>query len=484
MGHSAKGCTAACFCLAAALAVAWSGAQAQSWWRDPFGVDQKTAPAPEKSWEPDKPLPVVPVPEPSGALTAERPLTLPELTEFALRNNPRTRQAWFTARAAAASVGIARGDDFPEVTGNYNVSRSLPVSGTTGAPAPWLSRYGPSISISYVLYDFGAGDDRLEAAEYRLLAANLAHNRTLQDVIFQVEQAYYLLIGVEALVRINEQALKNIETALDAARRRRESGLATVADVYRTETQVAQAQLTLTRSRGEFEKARGQLATVVGVPINNSLRVLPLSTPPQTGLVVSSVGEYLEIRKAARPDLLAAEAQVRAARATATATAKAGRPSIEVTGSSASTEYHPDRPLARSHTVMLNVRIPIFTGFKDTYSVRQAEALAAQAEAARDTLYRQSALEVWQAYYDLQTARSGIISTEAQVKSAEQTAEATLARYRGGFGTILDLITAQQDETNARTQQIQSYLDWYTVLARLNLSLGASDKSNYTAQTR
>ena len=70
---------------------------------------------------------------------------------------------------------------------------------------------------------------------------------------------------------------------------------------------------------------------------------------------------------------------------------------------------------------------------------------------------------------------SSISSTEAQVKSAEQTAEATLARYRAGFGTILDLITAQQDETNARTQRIQSYLDWYTVLARLNLSLGASN---------
>ncbi|HJS06226.1 MAG TPA: TolC family protein, partial [Pirellulales bacterium] len=60
------------------------------------------------------------------------------------------------------------------------------------------------------------------------------------------------------------------------------------------------------------------------------------------------------------------------------------------------------------------------------------------------------------------------------------TAEATLARYKSGFGTILDLITAQQDETNARTQRIQAYLDWYTVLARLSLSLGASDKQTYT----
>ncbi len=484
MGHSVRSCTAACCCLAAALAVAWPGAQAQSWWRDPFGVDQKTAPAPERPWEPDKQLPVVPVPESTGTLGSGQPLTLPELTEFALRNNPRTRQAWFGARAAAASMGATKGDDLPEITGSFIASRSRPVSGTSGVLSPWLSRYGPAISFSYVLFDFGAGDDRLEAAEYRLLAANLAHNRTLQDVIFQVEQAYYLLVGIEALVRVNEQSLKNIETALDAVRRRRESGLATVADVYRTDTQVAQAQLALTRSRGDLEKARGQLATVVGLPVNNSLSIRALSAPPETWDIVSSVASYLDRMKTSRPDLLAAEAQVRAAQATASATAKAGRPSIEITGSSAYSEYHPERPATTSHALTLNVRIPIFTGFKDTYTTRQAEALAAQAEAARDALYRQSSLEVWQSYYDLQTVRSGISSTEAQVKSAEQTAVATLARYQAGFGTILDLITAQQDETNARTQRIQAYLDWYTVLARLNLSLGVSDKSTFSVQTR
>ncbi len=414
----------------------------------------------------------------------DAPLTLPELTEFALRNNPRTRQAWFAARAAAASVGVVMGDDLPQINGSIAFARLRPVSGTSGAISPWYNRYGPSISFSYVLYDFGAGDDKLEAAEYRLLAANLAQNRVLQEVMFQVEQAYYQLIGVEALVRVNEQTLKNIETALDAARRRRESGLATVADVYRTETQVAQAQLTLTRSRGEFEKARGQLATVVGLPINSSIRVQTLSAPPQIQQVLGSINDYLDRVKLTRSDLVAAEAQARAARATANAASKAGLPSIEISGGSTLSEYNPDRPSTRAHTLTLNMRMPIFSGFRDTYSVRQAEAQAAQAEVARDALFRQAQLEVWQSYYDLQTVTGSISSTEAQVKYAEQTAQATLARYRAGFGTILDLITAQQDETNARTQRIQSYLDWYTVLARLHLSLGAGNLISTRSENR
>jgi len=134
-----------------------------------------------------------------------------------------------------------------------------------------------------------------------------------------------------------------------------------------------------------------------------------------------------------------------------------------------------NRAGVNTYTIGLNVRIPLFTGFRDTYRVRQAEAQAEQAEAARDALYQQTELEVWQSYYDLQTAGGAISSTDSQVKSAEQTAQATLARYKAGFGSILDLTTAQLDESNARVQQIQSYLNWFTALARLNFSIGVSD---------
>ncbi|MDH4151256.1 MAG: TolC family protein, partial [Betaproteobacteria bacterium] len=153
----------------------------------------------------------------------------------------------------------------------------------------------------------------------------------------------------------------------------------------------------------------------------------------------------------------------------------AGLPSIEIAGGGAHTIFTDNRPTASAYNIGLAVRIPIFTGFRDTYSTRQAQVLAEAAEASRDVLVRQAEVEVWQGYYDLNTAASSIASTEAQVRSAEQTAQATLARYQSGFGSILDLITAQQDESNARVQRIQSYLDWFTTLARLQVAVGASD---------
>jgi outer membrane protein TolC len=107
--------------------------------------------------------------------------------------------------------------------------------------------------------------------------------------------------------------------------------------------------------------------------------------------------------------------------------------------------------------------------------VRRAQDLAEQAENARDQLVNQAELDVWQAYFDLQTSASSVASTANLVRSAGESADAAVARYKAGVGSLLDLITAQLDDTNAQVQRIQSYLDWYSALSRLNFALGATD---------
>jgi outer membrane protein TolC len=458
-----------------ALALALLGpAAASANASDPFGTERYISPAPHLRWEPGIALPAVSAPPDVAAAPGVRPLSLAELTELALRNNPRTRQAWFAARAAAAGVGIEEADRLPQIAATVLLQRSES-GGQAGNQIPWLTRYGPSLTLSYLLFDFGVQESQVRAAEYLALAAALGQNRALQEVVLQVEQAYYRYLGAEQLVRSNELFLKSVTTSLEAARRRREAGLATVADVYRSETQVAQAQLNVARSRGELEKARGALAAAAGLPVDAPLRVQALEGEPRIEEVSASLEQMLARARTSRPDLVASEAQVRAARAQAEAASRAAYPTVSVSATTGQTYYMGERPRTDTNSIGLTLSIPLFSGYGRTYALRQAQARAAQAEAARDVLYRQAELEVWQAYYDVQTAARAIATTEIQLKAAQQTAEATLARYQAGFGTLLDLITAQVEELNARVQRIQSYLDWFTALARLNHAIGASD---------
>lgn len=411
------------------------------------------------------------------------PVSLAQLTDLALRLNARTRQAWLQARAEAAVVGMERADLFPQLNAllSHNLGRSI--SGTTGTSSPVQTRYGPNVTLSYVLFDFGQRAADIEAANYRLLAANLAQNRVLQEVAFQVEQGYYRVLAFEYLVRASRESLKNFETALDAAQRRRSSGLATAGDEYRAETQVGQSRLVLTRNEGELSKARGQLANAAGLPVNVTLQLQAVSESPPVSEITQSMEALLEKAKANRPDLIAAEARARAAHASSTAVSRAGLPTLEFVSNYGRVLFTDSRTGQDSYNFGFNVRIPLFSGYRDTYSKRRAQEVADQAESTRDQLYSQTELEVWQSYFDFQTSASSVASTANLVKSAGESAAAAAARYKAGVGSLLDLITAQLDDTNARVQQIQSYLDWYSALARLNFALGASDAAILRTRT-
>ncbi len=462
---------------------------------DPFSTSTKVAPTPSQPWVPSQALPAVEPPAALRSIPADvnKPLSLAQLTEIALALNPRTRQAWLLARVEAAQSGIDRAGDFPQITGLISDRIARPVSATSGFPNTTLidqrgnsatlpqggrpysvfATYGPTLSLSYVLFDFGKRAADKEATEYRLLAANLSQNRTLQDVAFQVEQAYYRVLGFEQLVRATRESLKNFQTGLDAAQRRHDSGLATVADVYRSDTQVGQAQLVLSRNEGELSKARGLLAGTVGLPVSFPLQLQSMDVAPPVTEITQSMDDLLKEAKASRPDLVAAEARARAARATARAESRAGLPTLQFISQYGRQIYTNALTEQDAYVFGLNLSIPIFNGFGDTYRSRRREEEAKVADSVRDQIYTQTEQDVWQAYFDLQTAAAGIASSTNLLKSAGQSADAAVARYQGGVGSLLDLITAQLDDTNAKVQEIQSRLDWYQALARLHFALGA-----------
>src|SRR5688500_12970227 len=130
----------------------------ESWWRNWFrmpGAAAEVSSDPGVVWQPKKPLPPVTAPPRTPAPDrASTPVRLGELTEHALRNHPRARQAWHAARAAAAGIRVEEADFLPQLTGTVGVNRIRPVSGTTGAVSPWQTRYGPSVNLTYVLFDF------------------------------------------------------------------------------------------------------------------------------------------------------------------------------------------------------------------------------------------------------------------------------------------------------------------------------------------
>ena len=440
---------------------------------DPFNVRQWHPPQPQQMYLSDK-LPTVPPPVIQPEIDLKQPVTLAQLTNYALLNNPATREAWAAARADAAAIGIAQADFFPQIDALININHGRSVS-NTGVLSQTQTRYGPSLSLSYVLFDFGSRAAAVERARFTALAASLAQNRVLQNTVLQVEQAYYQLLSLQELLRVNKETREKNQTIVNAARDRLNAGVATVGEVYQAETLLAQALVDEKRTLGDIAKLKGQLAVAAGLPVTTQLLLAPAAFNERFAQALQ--GEVKDLVAQAtrlRSDLIAAQANVRAAQAQVDFAAAENLPRLELTSGVGQTFFVEDRPRAENFSVGLNLRLPIFSGFRNTYTTRQARDRADQAAAARDKLFRQTELDVWQAYYDLETAANTITGATALLKSAAQSLEVANGRYLAGVGNILDLLTAQTAATNAEVQLIQYRLDWYAALSRLNFAIGSS----------
>jgi outer membrane protein TolC len=415
-------------------------------------------------------------------------MTLAQLTDLALLNNPATREAWAAAHAQAAALGIAEAGYYPTLDALVPLTRGkTAINSSSGVTSGAIqTRLSPSISLSYVLFDFGARSATKQAASYNLLAANLAQNRALQAVVLRVEQTYYQLLGARQTIVAGEETLKNVQLSYDVANARRQAGLATIGDVYQAETLRAQSRLQLRRAQGEAGKLKGVLCNAVGLPANTKLELAPLEAQLPTKAVRATVEDYLDAAKANRPDLGAAEAQARAAHASADAASSQGYPTVDLTVTGGKTYNNFDSngytSSSANGAIGLNLRIPLFNGFKTTYTVLQAEARAAQLDATRDRIVQQVELDVWQAYYDLDTAEAAIASAHALQRSASQAREVAQARYQAGVGNLPDLLLAQANEANARMEVIQAEMGWYASLSQLNNSIGIFSSDSETAK--
>jgi outer membrane protein TolC len=76
--------------------------------------------------------------------------------------------------------------------------------------------FQPQIKVSYDLLDFGRTIATERSAREQLIAANFAFNQAIQDLVFNVEKAYYILAAANASVSAAEANLKLARTSLSA----------------------------------------------------------------------------------------------------------------------------------------------------------------------------------------------------------------------------------------------------------------------------
>jgi len=403
-----------------------------------------------------------------------RRLTLAEVVELGLRTNPATRLAWANAQSAAAAYGAERAAWLPDVNGEVTGTRLKTVA-SQGRTAVEQSVFSPSVTLSYLLFDFGGRTGRISGARQRLLAAGFNHNAVIQDVVLQVQVAYFQYLANRSLLEAQRTTVAEADTNLAAAEERRRVGLGTVADVLQARTAASQARLDLQAIEGSLQTSRGALAVSLGLPANLRFDVDTVAPEPPVAAVADSVDAIIRTALEGRPDLAAARAEAEAAAAAVGQARAALLPSLSFDATGARTYATSIPNGANSYNLSLGLSIPLFNGFGRQYDLRSARFGAEAADARAASLRQEVVFQVFSAYYALQTATRRVRTADDLLASAEQSNEVALGRYRAGVGSVLDLLSAQSALAFARAQRVDARLAWSVSLARLAHDAGVLD---------
>jgi len=415
----------------------------------------------------------------------DSPIALFEAVERALCESPKTRSSWAGIKAAAAGLGMSKSAYLPTIEANGRYLYEHDDTQTLDTPRLHTNYARPvneeTLSLGWVLYDFGARSAAIDNSKALLLAAQANHDATLQAIFANTAKDYFSAQAANASVL----SKLRIETAshvnYDSANALVAKGVAPVTDALQAETALAQAVFERARAEGELRKALGALAVDMSVSPDEAISLPELDSGalPDTTFV-QAVHDLLEQAKESHPKVVAAAAQWQAALANVHVVRARGLPTLSLVGSTDGSSQpvsaslgQPELPAqTRENYVGVKIEIPLFDGFNRQYQVHQAEAEAEiQEQGMRDT-QQQVAISLWTSVQDLQTDTDNLRNTDRVLQSARKAFDAAQHRYQSGVGTIVDLLNAQAMLSTSEQQWIQAQLDWRTVRLHLAASLG------------
>jgi len=414
---------------------------------------------------------------PEDILKPGQSLNLLNIVDIALRNNPVTTVAWTQARSAAAVYESNKGTYYPQIGASAGTSYIRGHKDNGDISYSQRDSLGV-LELNWLIFDFGGRKATLDEAREALIAADWSHNTIIQNIIFEVEKAYYNYVTAKVLIEAQQATYKEAETNLEASKDRHHAGVATIADVLQAKTALAQAKLALESLQGQIQTTRGALATSMGLPANTPYDIVIPKKEIPLKETLEKVEAYLAQAEKQRPDLAAARAQVRKAGANVRKVEAQAYPSINGTANWGNTYYGTTALYKDNYSGALLFSVPLFTGFSQRHNVEQARADEETAQARLNILEQQVVLEVWTSYYNLKTAEQRVRTSEDLLKSATESYQVALGRYKAGVGSILDLLSAQSALESARAQRILSTADWFVTLAALARDTGALTISN------
>jgi len=392
-------------------------------------------------------------------------LTLEQAESIALANQPRLLASQLRARASAERIRQARSGLLPTVQFNATGALVADVGTATAVgnitTSALSNRFAYGGNLAQLVTDFGRTSALVSSTRDTAAAQNDLATLTRAQVRLNVREAYFRVLGAEAVLKAAKAAQANRQLVSRQLSALAQSELRSTLDVNFAKVLESEADLAVVRAESGVAQERARLATAVGAsqPVSASLA----DVSPSGEALPPSPDDLQHSALAQRADLGAAQSEEKAAKDFALSEKRLSYPSLNILGAAGQIPYH-DHTLHDDYAAAgFNLSIPIFNG--NLFAARRAEAELESQARTRDTqeLRLQVSEQVRNAWYRAYEAFRSLDVTARLVAQSKEALRLAQDRYQAGLGSIVELNEAQLNETSAEISAADAN---YTYLAR------------------
>ena len=388
---------------------------------------------------------------------------------------------------AEEGIGRARGTRWralsgllPTVTGRVSETRQQLNLAAFGFPLPAgiPSLVGPfnvfeaRVYVTQPVLDLHAlNDARAEA--HNIAAAQFSYKSARDLVVLVAANAYLQALAASSRADSARAQVQTAEALHTQAVDLRQNGIVAGIEVLRAEVQLNTERQRATAARNDFEKAKLQLAHIIGLPLGQSVTLI--DELPEVPVPEMTLEQALDRAYQTRPDYQAAAERVRAAEAARAAIVGEALPSVHIDANYG--DIGVSIPASHStFSVAGAVNVPIFQGGRTRGRLLEADAdlrdRRAQLEDLRATIY----YDVRTAFLDLQASGEQLqVATSARQLAAAQLTQAR-DRFAAGVTGNIEVVQAQEAVALANEEYISALYLYNVSKAVLARGLGVAEE--------
>ena len=326
-----------------------------------------------------------------------------------------------------------------------------------------------AVAIEQMVFDGGRTRADVSSAASGRVMAQAALDEAAAALVLHVTQTYGRLLIAETGLRTATASIAAAEEDIARARRRRDAGTVTEADVLSLAVHLADVRQRAIQTTGDAAILRAELNRLMGTPVDGEFAVQ--EPPAVNDTAPASWSQLVAEAEAARPELRRTAAAVSLADAGRRQARAAWMPQLAAqAGYQLDGTSFADR--ASAWVVGGEVRWSLSMGGAEIASARASAAALARARAEHDDARAAVQVELLTAQRRLESAQARQAVAATAVDQARESQRIIRDRYDAGMAPVQDVLRASTAVLDAEAQRMAAIVERVEANAELRRALG------------